>query len=177
MTNILGIVGSLRKDSYNRALMNAFVKQVPEGVSIQVAEIGDLPLYDQDLEGDFPATAKALKEKIENADAIIIATPEYNRSIPGVLKNAIDWASRPYGQNSFKHKPLLVLGTSIGPTAASLAQYDLKKVMLYLDAHVVGQPEFFLGNAGEKFDAGGNLIDKDTVKHIDSALEILLNTK
>ncbi len=176
MANIIGIVGSLRKDSYNRALMNAFVNQAPEGTNISIVEIDNLPFYDQDLEAEFPAEAKALKDKIEAADAIIVATPEYNRSFSSVLKNAIDWSSRPWGQNSFVGKPVLVVGASVGPIAAALAQADLKKVLLYLDAKVVGQPEFFLGLAGDKFDQSGNLTDEDTKSHIDSALAVLLKS-
>lgn len=175
MKKIVGIVGSLREGSYNRGLMNAFVAQAPEGAVITVAEIGDLPLYNQDLEQSaFPEAAQALKKQIEEADAIIIATPEYNRSVPGALKNAIDWASRPYGENSFDGKPVLVVGASVGPIAAALAQYHLKQIMLYLNARVIGQPEFYLGHAGDKFDAAGNLTDVDTKGYVDRALQALI---
>lgn len=174
MANIIGIVGSLRKDSYNRALMNAFVKQAPQGTTISIVEIDNLPFYDQDLEVDFPAVAKELKNKIEAADAIILATPEHNRSISSVLKNAIDWSSRPWGQNSFAGKRVLVVGASVGPLSAALAQYDLKKVLTYLNARVLGQPEFYLGVAGDKFDAEGNLTDVNTKDHIDKAIEALV---
>ncbi len=175
MTQILGIVGSLRKESFNRKLMNAFQGQTPEGVTIEVTEIRDLPFFDQDIEQSaFPEVANAFKAKIEAADAIIIATPEYNRNIPGVLKNAIDWASRPYGKNSFDGKPVLVIGTSTGHIAAALSQYSLKQTMLYLNARLVGQPEFFLGMAGEKFDDSGALTDEKTKEHIDAAIAALL---
>lgn len=176
MTNIVGIVGSLRKGSYNRALMNAFVKQAPEGVSIQIVEIGSLPLFNEDLEEAFPESAKILKSKIEAADAVIISTPEYNRGTSGVLKNAIDWISRPDGQNSFKGKPVLVIGASTGARGADIAQYDLKRSFTYMNAKVVGQPEFFLGLANQKFDAEGNLTDADNAKYIDRALQTLLAT-
>ena len=176
MTNIVGIVGSLRKGSYNRALMNGFIKQAPKGVSVEVAQIGDLPLFNEDLEETFPESAQVLKSKIEAADAIIVSTPEYNRGTSGVLKNAIDWISRPDGQNSFKGKPVLVVGASTGVRGADIAQYDLKRSFTYMNAKVVGQPEFFLGLADQKFDAEGQLIDPDTAKYIDRALKALLDT-
>ena len=175
MTNIVGIVGSLRKESFNRKLMNAFIERAPEGVTIEIAEIRDLPMYDEDVaSAGFPPSATALKQAIERADAILIATPEYNRNIPGVLKNAIDWASRPYGENSFDGKPVLVVGASTGSIAAALAQYSLKQTMLYLNARLVGQPEFFLGLAEKKFDESGTLTDEKTSEHVESALAALL---
>lgn len=175
MTNIVGIVGSLRKGSYNRALMNAFIKQAPKSVRIEIAEIDGLPLFNEDLESSFPESAQLLKSKIEAADAIIISTPEYNRGTSGVLKNAIDWMSRPEGKNSFKSKPVLVVGASTGVRGADIAQYDLKRSFTYMNAKVVGQPEFFLGLANEKFNEAGVLTDTDTGKYIDKALGALLN--
>lgn len=127
-------------------------------------------MYNQDLETNFPEEVTALKEKIRAADGIIIATPEYNRSITPVLKNGVDWTSRPYGDNAWKGKPVFVIGASVGPIAAALAQHELKKIMTYLDARVMGQPEFYCGNAGTKFDEAGNLIDEDTKKFIDSGI-------
>ena len=171
---ILGIVGSTRKGSYNRGLMNAFIEHKPEGVEMEVVEIGTLPLFDQDVEASaFPETAQALKDQIANADAVIIATPEYNRGMPGVLKNAIDWASRPYGKNSFAGKTVYVVGASVGPIATAVSQYNVKQVMLYLDAHVIGQPEFYVGLAGEKFDAEGTLTDASTKEHIVGAWKVI----
>ena len=166
---VLGIVGSLRKNSFNRSLMNAFVLQKPEGVEMQIADIGTLPYYNQDDESSMPESVQTLKTQIETADIIIIATPEYNRSIPGVLKNALDWISRPYGKNSLKGKRALVVGASTGPIGTAVAQYDLKKMLLVGDAQVFGQPEFFMGMAGSKFDADGNLTDTDTKGYIDNA--------
>src|SRR3989344_9169656 len=127
---ILGIVGSLRKNSFNRSLMNAFLAQKPEAVTMEIADISTLPFYNEDSESSFPESAQTLKTQIENADVVIIATPEYNRSVPGVLKNAIDWASRPYGKNSFSGKQVLVVGASVGPIGTALAQYDLNKMLL-----------------------------------------------
>lgn len=175
MANIVGIVGSLRKGSYNLALMNAFIKQAPQDVSIEIASIADLPLFNEDLEvGAFPESARILKSKIEKADGVIISTPEYNRGMSGVLKNAIDWISRPDGQNSLKGKTVLVIGASTGVRGADIAQYDLKRSLTYMNSKVIGQPEFFLGLAAEKFNKEGELTDADTVKYIDRALAALL---
>lgn len=175
MTKVLGLIGSLRKNSYNRGLMNAFIKQTPEGASLSILEIGQLPFYNTDVEeAGLPESVAAFKAAIEAADAIIIATPEYNRGVPGVLKNATDWASRPYGQNSFKGKTVLVVGASGGPIGTAVSQYELKKTLLYLDTKVIGQPEFYLGNAGEKFSPEGELTDEDTKKYIDRAWGVLM---
>lgn len=171
--NILALSGSLRKESHNAALLRAFQKLAPDGTHIEIVGVGNLPLYDQDAEAAFPPEAQALKEKIEAADAIIIATPEYNRSMPGVLKNAIDWASRPWGKNSFKGKPVITAGVSIGKIGTAVAQSHLKQVMVYLDAHVVGQPELYLGPASDIFDAEGNLAHEETKELLKKALETL----
>ncbi len=166
---VLGIIGSLRKNSFNRSLMNAFVAQKPSGVDMEVADISTLPFYSEDIESSFPTPAQTLKDQVALADVIIIATPEYNRSVPGVLKNAIDWLSRPYGKNSFNGKKVLIVGASIGPIGTALAQYDLKKILLHGNAEIFGQPEFFLGLAGSKFDEAGNLTDEDTKGYIANA--------
>lgn len=175
MKKIIAISGSLRKDSFNTHLARAAVELAPEGVEIEVVNIGSIPLFNQDLDQQFPIAAQDFKNKVRQADGIIFATPEYNRSIPGVLKNAIDWASRPYGDNAFAGKTVFVTGASIGPIAAALAQYHLKQIMLYLDARVLGQPEFYLGNAGSKFDAQGNLTDESTREHLKKAIELLVS--
>lgn len=171
--NIIAISGSLRKTSSNTALLRAFQSLAPEDMHIEIVEIGTLPLYDQDDEAAYPAVAQALKDKVGAADGIIIATPEYNRSIPGVLKNAIDWLSRPYGKNSFAKKPVLVAGVSSGKIGAALAQAHLRQVLLYLDADVIGQPELYLGPAKELFDAEGNLMNDSTKELLGKALETL----
>jgi len=168
---IIAISGSLKKSSYNTALLNEIKTFVPD---LEILSISDLPLFNEDLEANFPAAATALKQKIEAADAVIFATPEYNRSIPGVLKNAIDWASRPWGKNSFAGKQILVLGASMGPISTALAQYDLKKVMLYLDAHVIGQPEFYLGTAQDKI-KDGKIVDQNTMDHLKKAVQRLID--
>ncbi len=172
--NIVAISGSLRKDSFNTALLHALQALAPADIKIEIADIGNLPLYNQDAEVSFPAEAKALKDKIEEADAIIIATPEYNRSIPGVLKNAIDWASRPWGENSFAGKPTLTLGVSVGKIGTAVAQSHLRQILAYLDTRLVGQPEVYIGPAQEVFDAEGSLIDAGTRDLLAKALVTLV---
>ena len=172
--NLVAISGSFRKDSFNTNLLKAFKENAPEGMTIELLDYTDVPLYSQDDEAAFPAVVQAHKEKIQNADGIIISTPEYNRGIPGVLKNFIDYTSRPWGHNSWPGKHVLVTGASTGPIAAALAQYALKQVLTYLDARVVGQPEFYLGTAGEKFSADGTLTDEATKEYIVKALAVLM---
>ena len=175
MKKFIAISGSLRNGSFNTNLLQAAIELAPEGVEIKMMEIGSLPMYNQDLEAAFPQEAQMLKDAIEGADGVIFATPEYNRSIPSVLKNAIDWASRPWGQNSFAKKPILILGASVGPIGTAVAQNHLKTIMNYLDTHVVGQPEFYMGTAQDKFDATGKLTDESSREHLRKALETLAN--
>ena len=171
--NIIAISGSLRKDSYNTLLVKALAKLAPPEMQIEIVEIGNLPTYNQDDETAFPASAKNLKDKIEKADGIIIATPEYNRSIPGVLKNAIDWASRPWGQNSFARKPVLIAGVSVGKIGTAVAQSHLKQIMMYLEADVIGQPELYLGPAQEIFDDKGDVSNDAIKESLKKALAVL----
>ena len=171
---IVALSGSLRKDSYNTMLVRALAELAPAGVEIEAASIGDLPLYNQDDEAAYPAAAQALKDKVAAADGLIIATPEYNRSISSVLKNAIDWLSRPYGQNSFVRKPVLVAGVSVGKIGTAVAQSHLKQILTYLDADVIGQPELYLGPAQELFDAAGGLASESTKELLAKALAVLL---
>lgn len=151
--------------------MNAIVGLAPEGVKITVLEIGDLPHFNGDLEATPPATVVSAREAVKASDGVIFATPEYNRSFPGVLKNAIDWLSRPYGANTFAGKPVLVTGATGGAIGTALAQYHLKQVLLYLDAHILGQPELFVGGADKKF-TDGKLTDADTAEHLTEALAL-----
>lgn len=167
---IIAISGSLRKDSYNTAILNEVKKFIPD---LDIVDISKLPFFNEELEANFPAEATALKQKIEGADGIIISTPEYNRSISGVLKNAIDWASRPWGKNSFENKKVLVMGASSGPIGTALAQYDLKKIMLYLGAFVV-PVEVYVNTVGSKF-VDGKLADENTKNHLKEAVDRLLN--
>lgn len=171
--NIVAISGSLRKDSFNTALLRNLEALAPEGMTIEIADIRDIPLFDQDAEAAFPASAQALKDKVAAADGVIFATPEYNRSIPGVLKNAIDWVSRPYGQNSFKGKAALTMGVSVGGLGTAVAQSHLRQVLTYLDMRVIGQPEIYLGPAQNIFDAEGNIVDEPTKELLKKALTVL----
>lgn len=170
---IVALSGSLRKDSYNTLLLRAFAELAPAGMEIEIASVGDLPLYNSDLEAAYPAAARALKDTVNAAAGVIIATPEYNRSISGVLKNAIDWLSRPYGQNSFARKPVLVAGVSMGKIGTAVAQSHLKQIMTYLDANLVGQPELYLGPAAELFDATGKITNDATKELLSKALAAL----
>lgn len=151
------IVGSLRQDSFNRKLASAIVKLAPPEFSFKQLEIGDLPLYSQDDDGNPAAAVKRLKAEIAAAQGLLFVTPEYNRSIPGVLKNAIDHASRPYGQNSWAGKPAGILGASPGMSGAAMAQQHLRNVLAYLDVPTMGQPEAFIQVREGLFDEAGDI--------------------
>jgi chromate reductase len=161
MSRIAVVVGSLRADSFNRQVAEALTRlPAAQGHEFDFLEIGDLPLYNQDGDADPPAAADRLKREIRAADGVIFVTPEYNRSIPGVLKNAIDHASRPYGDSAWAGKPAGVIGVSVGSTGTALAQQHLRNVLAYLDMPALAQPEVFLqwseglvtdgGQVGEK---------------------------
>lgn len=151
------VVGSLRRDSLNRRLAEGLIKLAPEGFDFHPLEIGDLPLYNQDDDGNPHPNVKRLKGEIARAQALLFVTPEYNRSIPGVLKNALDHASRPYGQNAWAGKPAGVLGISIGATGTSMAQQHLRNILAYLDVPTMGQPEMFLRSREDLLDARGDI--------------------
>ena len=171
--NIIAISGSLRKDSFNSALVRGLQALAPEGMQIIIADISAIPLYNQDNEKDaFSPEAQKLKDAIEKADGVIIATPEYNRSIPGVLKNAIDWASRPYGANSFAGKPVLTMGVSVGKIGTAVAQSHLKEILTYLDMKIVGQPEIYL-TASDIFDENKAITSDATKELLTKALATL----
>ncbi len=171
---ILGIVGSLRQKSYNRFLMRVAGEVLPDGATLTVADIGDLPLFNEDMEADAPESVHTLKRQIEEAGAILFATPEYNYSVPGVLKNAIDWASRPYGQNSFAHKPAAIMGASVGMLGTARAQYHLRQSFVFLQVAVLSQPEVMVPAAYEKFDADGNLTDDKTREKVKELIDALV---
>lgn len=142
--SIAVIVGSLRKDSFNAKLADALAKLAPDGVDFTRVRIDDLPLYSQDDETSPPAPVKRLKQDIREADGLLFVTPEYNRSIPGVLKNALDHASRPYGESVFPDKPAGILGVSVGAIGTACAQQHLRTILAYLDSPTLGQPEAYL---------------------------------
>jgi len=173
-TKILGMAGSLRKGSYNRSALRAAVSLVPETAVVEVVEIGNLPLFNQDLEQNLPPQVKEFKEKIKAADAILFVTPEYNYSVPGVLKNAIDWASRPYTDNSWKEKPVAIMSASTGMLGGVRAQYHLRQMFIFLNMYPINRPEVIIAKAQEKFDEKGNLIDEETKKRIRELLETLI---
>jgi len=158
-TQIAVIVGSLRRDSFNRKLATAIVKLAPSDFSFTQLRIGDLPPYNQDDDANQSAPVKRLKAEITAAQGLLFVTPEYNRSIPGVLKNAIDHASRPYGQSAFAGKPAGVLGASVGAIGTALAQQHLRNILAYLDVPTLGQPEAFVQAKEGLFDDAGNISD------------------
>ena len=151
------VIGSLRKDSFNRKLASAIIKLAPAEFTFKQVKIDDLPLYNQDEDARPAESVTRLKSKIEAAQGIIFVTPEYNRSIPGVLKNAIDHASRPYGKSVWAGKPAGVVGVSVGAIGTSMAQQHLRNILAYLDAPTLGQPEAFIQAKEGLFDAAGNI--------------------
>jgi len=159
-------VGSLRKDSFNGRLARAVEKLAPAELTFNQVRIDDLPLYSQDFDAAYPAVATRLKKEVESADGLLFVTPEYNRSIPGVLKNAIDIASRPWGTNSFAGKPSAVIGTSIGATGTALAQQHLRNVLAYLDVPVLAQPEVFIHFKDELLADDGKINNDGTRKFL-----------
>ena len=159
---ILGIAGSIRKASLNRAALRAAAELLPEGAELTTFEIDEIPPFSQDSEANPPAAVTAFKAAIRDADAILFVSPEYNYSIPGVLKNAIDWASRPYGDSAWDGKPAAIMGVSGGALGTARMQYDLRKVMVFLNMFPLNRPEVMIGNSGKRFDAEGNLTDDAT---------------
>ena len=172
---ILGIAGSLRRESYNRAALRAATQFVPEGATIDIFELDGIPGFNQDEEQHPPAKVSELKRSIREADAILFVTPEYNYSVPGVLKNAIDWASRPYGDSAWNGKPAAIMGASIGAIGTARAQYHLRQMMVFLNMFPVNQPEVMIGNAAKRFDAEGNLTDDATKDFIRQLLQNLVD--
>jgi chromate reductase len=175
--NVLGISGSLRKGSYNSMALRAAQKLAPQGMRIDIADIGAIPLFNDDVRaaGD-PAPVAELKAKVRAADAVLIATPEYNFSIPGVLKNTLDWLSRP-PEPPFPGKPVAIMGASPGAVGTARVQHDLRKVLVFLDAFTVNKPEVLISNAASKFNAQGELTDEATAKFITDLLVSLQNLR
>jgi chromate reductase len=171
---ILGIAGSLRRESYNRAALRAAAQLVPRDASLDIFELDGIPGFNQDDEKNPPAKILELKNRIREADAILIVTPEYNYSVPGVLKDAIDWVSRPYGDNAWTGKPVAIMGASIGTIGTARAQYHLRQMFVFLNMFPINQPEVMIGNAAERFDGEGNLTDETTKDHIRRLLQSLV---
>ena len=173
--HILGLCGSLRRRSYNRQLLAAAAQELPDDVTLQVFEhLAELPPYSEDREaGETPAAVRALRSAIAAADAILIATPEYNASVPGQLKNALDWASRPFPDNALRHKPVAVVGASTGLFGAVWAQAELRKVLKTIGAHVV-EGELPVGRAHDAFADDGGLSDPSLRSALAAVVERLL---
>lgn len=167
MTKILGLCGSLRAKSTNRWGLHAAAEAMPAGMTLEIAEIGDIPLYNGDIEATqgIPAAVQRLREQIAAADGVLIASPEYNFSVSGALKNTIDWISRTSPQ-PFKDKPVAIMSVTAGPLGGGRNQYDLRKILVCVDAIVLPRPEVFIGLSAGKFDAEGRLTDEASRKAV-----------
>jgi chromate reductase len=163
-------VGSLSSTSINRELAKVLIRLAPEDLEFTEIPIKDLPLYSQDYDPNYPPEAVALKEAIHHSDAILFVTPEYNRSIPGALKNAIDWASRPWGQNAFDHVPTAIIGASLGQIGTALAQQSLRAVLSFCNARQMTAPEAYITFSTDYFPGGGEIVDKQTQTFLESYL-------
>jgi chromate reductase len=171
---ILGIAGSLRKDSYNKGALRAAQQLCPEGANIEGYDLAGLPLFNQDEEKNPTAKVAEFKQKIRAADAILIATPEYNYGMPGVLKNALDVASRPYGDNAWNGKAVALMSAALSMGGGVRSQYQLRQAFVFLNMEAVVQPEVAIGNATQRFDASGQLTDETSKKLIRQLLEALV---
>ncbi|MDX2274887.1 MAG: NAD(P)H-dependent oxidoreductase [Hyphomonadaceae bacterium] len=159
MTNVAVIVGSLRKDSVNRRFAEALAKLAQPNLNLRMVEIGDLPLYNQDLEGALPASVVRFKSEIEAADAVLFVTPEFNRTFPASIKNAIEWGSRPWGKSSWPNKPAAIVGATLGTVGTAAAQFQLRSVLTHIGLHVLNDPEIYL-NFREETLANGEIADE-----------------
>lgn len=166
-------VGSLAKASINRKLARALIGFAPAELEFHEVEFGRLPLYSYDYDADYPAVAREFKAAIDKADAVLFVTPEYNRSIPGALKNAIDWASRPYGQNSFARKPSAVIGTSPGAIGTAVAQQQLRSVLSFCNSPQMNAPEAYIQFKPDLIDDAGAVSDKSTEEFLRKYMEEL----
>ena len=160
--DVVVLVGSLRKASFNRKTANAISELAAGSLALEIVEIGDLPLYNEDLEANAPPAWARLRERVGKADAVMFVTPEYNRSVPGLLKNAIDVGSRPYGKSVFSGKPAAIVSVTPGPLGAFGANHHLRQSLVFLDMPALQQPEAYISNAGKLFDDSGKLIDEST---------------
>jgi chromate reductase len=169
--NVAIFVGSLRKDSLNRKLANALIKMAPQSLKMEIVEIGHLPLFNQDFEADPPQAAREFKQRVEAADAVLFITPEYNRSVPGALKNAIDVGSRPYGKSSWNGKPGGVISVSPGGIGGFGANHHLRQSLVFLNVPVMQQPEAYIGNAGSLFDDKGEIANDSSREFMQKFLQ------
>lgn len=173
MTRILGIAGSLRDGSYNRAALRAAQQLLPPEVVLDSFDLEGIPPFNQDNEQSPPQRVIELKKEVRAADAILFVTPEYNYSVSGILKNAIDWASRPYGDSAWDGKPAAIMGASIGMLGTARAQYHLRQMLVFLNMFPLNSPEVMIANAQEKFDNRGELRDEPTRQKIQQLLQAL----
>lgn len=171
---ILGFAGSLRKGSYNKSLLRAAAEMVPDGADLETFDLEGLPFFNEDEERNPNARLKEFKAKIRAADAILIASPEYNYSMPGVMKNAIDCASRPYGDDAWEGKPVAIMGASIGMLGTARSQYHLRQSCVFLNMFPLNRPEVMVPFAQEKIDKEGRLTDEKTRAKIRELLESLI---
>lgn len=160
--NVAVFVGSLRKESFNRKLAKTLIGLAPPSLKLEIVEIGQLPLYNQDDDDNPPPPSREFKARVQAADAVLFVTPEYNRSVPGVLKNAIDIASRPYGKSAWNGKPGAVVSVSPGAQGAFGANHHLRQSLVFLNVPAMPQPEAYVGNAAKLFDGEGTLVNDDT---------------
>ncbi len=171
---ILGICGSLRKGSYNMMLLKVAQKNAPENVEIKIAEIGDLPLFNQDLETNPPVSVSRFREQVKNADALLFVSPEHNYSVTAALKNALEWGSRPYGSSVMNGKPAAIMGASTGMLGTGRSQYHLRQICVQINLFVLNRPEVMIPFVEEKFDSKGNCIDGKTIAKIKKLVEALV---
>jgi len=171
---VLAFAGSLRVGSYNKALIRAAVEVAPPTMSIETYDLEGIPLYNADLDDNLPLKVVEFKQKIRNSDALLIATPEYNYSLSGVLKNAIDWASRPPQGNPIEGKPVAIMSASGGKFGGARAQYHLRQIFVFLDMHPINRPEVMLADAQNNIDEKGNLTNPQTRQLISQLLESLV---
>ncbi len=169
--NVAVFVGSLRRDSWNRKLAKALIVLAPESLKLEIVEIGNLPFYNQDLEENPPKEVNEFRQRVKSADAVLFVTPEYNRSVPAVLKNAIDMGSRPYGQNTWNGKPGAVISCTTGALGAFGANHHLRQSLVFVNVPTMGQPEAYIGNAASLFDDKGNLINDSTRDYLKKFLQ------
>ncbi len=160
MTQIAVFVGSLRAASLNKKLAKNLEELAPDGTTFQYVDIASLPLFNEELEANYPKEAQAIKDIVEASDGVLFASPEYNRGVSGVLKNAIDWASRPWGTNSFDGKPAGIVGASGGALGTGPAQAQLKTVLIYLNTKLMGQPEVYFAHSNSLFDENGKVVEE-----------------
>jgi chromate reductase len=172
---VLGFAGSLRQGSYNKALVRSAAELIPGDMQLEIFDLEGIPPFNQDIEQNMPYKVREFKTKRREADAILIATPEYNFSMPGVLKNAIDWASRPYGDNPFDGKPVAIMSASPGMLGGANAQFHLRQTCVFLNMYPINKPLVIVTFAQDKFDANGKLVDDNTEKFLRQLLDNLVN--